>query len=149
VPDDELISRALSLAESMAEHSAAALTAAKSVMNTAWAEGTGLPIALRLERERAALYCLTLPDSMAGLRRFSSRHDRRRGSSAPQPDQPDPKMDSPRHSPPADAFAGSVADRTEILTLEPAPMRGSPTLKSTEAPDPRWSQTEKQVLSTS
>jgi enoyl-CoA hydratase/carnithine racemase len=91
VPDDELISRALSLAESMAEHSAAALTAAKSVMNTAWAEGTGLPIALRLERERAALYCLTLPDSMAGLRLFSSRHDRQRESQAPQPDQ---KLDS-------------------------------------------------------
>jgi enoyl-CoA hydratase/carnithine racemase len=90
--DDELVSRAISLAESMAEHSAAALTAAKSVMNTAWAEGTGLPIALRLERERAALYCLTLPDSMAGLRRFSSRHDRPRESPAPQPNR---KLDSP------------------------------------------------------
>jgi enoyl-CoA hydratase/carnithine racemase len=92
VPDDELISRAISMAESMAEHSAAALTAAKSVMNTAWAEGTGLPIALRLERERAALYCLTLPDSLAGLRRFSSRHDRQRESSTPQPNR---KLDTP------------------------------------------------------
>jgi enoyl-CoA hydratase/carnithine racemase len=91
VPDGKLISTALSLAESMAEHSAAALTAAKSVMNTAWGEGTGLPIALRLERERAALYCLTLPDSMAGLRLFSSRHDRQRESHVPQPDQ---KLDS-------------------------------------------------------
>lgn len=83
VPDEELISEGLSLAESMAEHSPAALAAAKSVMNTGWGEGTGLSTALRLERERTALYCLTLPDSMAGLVRFASRRDRRRESAIP------------------------------------------------------------------
>lgn len=73
VPADQLRQAGLELAETIASHSAAAIEAAKSVLNTGWNEGTGLPLALRLERERAALYCLTLPDSMEGLMRFATR----------------------------------------------------------------------------
>jgi enoyl-CoA hydratase/carnithine racemase len=76
VPARQLHGAGLELASSIASHSAAAIEASKSVLNTGWTEGTDLPMALRLERERAALYCLTLPDSMEGLIRFASRsHD--------------------------------------------------------------------------
>jgi enoyl-CoA hydratase len=73
VDDDRMVEAALELAERVATKSAAAVAGAKSVMNSAWADGTGLDAALRLERERTALYCLTLPDSREGLEAFAEK----------------------------------------------------------------------------
>ena len=44
-------------------------------MNHGFADGTGLDAALRLERERAVLYCLTQPDSMEGLKAFVDKRE--------------------------------------------------------------------------
>jgi enoyl-CoA hydratase/carnithine racemase len=73
VDDDALIATGLEFARGVATRSAAAVAAAKSVLNSGWADGTGLDSALRLERERTARYCLTLPDSHEGLRAFAER----------------------------------------------------------------------------
>jgi enoyl-CoA hydratase/carnithine racemase len=73
VSDDALIATGIEFARGVAMKSAAAVAAAKSVLNNGWADGTGLDSALRLERERTALYCLTLPDSHEGLLAFAER----------------------------------------------------------------------------
>lgn len=73
VNDDALIATGIEFARGVAAKSAAAVAAAKSVLNGGWADGTGLDSALRLERERTALYCLTLPDSHEGLLAFAER----------------------------------------------------------------------------
>ena len=73
VPDDELLAAGLAFAAGVAEKSPAGVAAAKYVMNTGLADGTGLQAALRLERERTACYCLTLPDSMEGLQAFAEK----------------------------------------------------------------------------
>ncbi|HVW32289.1 MAG TPA: enoyl-CoA hydratase-related protein [Acidimicrobiia bacterium] len=73
VPDEELMEAGLGFAASVAEKSPAAVANAKYAMNAGWSDGTGLPAALRLERARAALYCLTLPDSMEGLQAFAEK----------------------------------------------------------------------------
>jgi enoyl-CoA hydratase/carnithine racemase len=72
-PDDELIEAGLAFARGVAQRSARAIAAAKYVMNVGLANGTGLDAALRLERERTALYCLTDPDSREGLVAFSEK----------------------------------------------------------------------------
>lgn len=71
IPDDELLDAGLDFARGLARRSAAAVASAKYAMNAGFADGTGVGQALRLERERAALYCLTLPDSAEGLTAFS------------------------------------------------------------------------------
>lgn len=73
VDDDALIATGLEFARGVAAKSAAAVAAAKFVLNSGWADGTGLDSALLLERERTARYCLTLPDSHDGLRAFAER----------------------------------------------------------------------------
>jgi enoyl-CoA hydratase len=75
VPDDELIEAGLELARGAATRSAQALAVAKDVLNSGFAEGTGLHGALRLEREATARYCLTLPDAHEGLIAFAERRD--------------------------------------------------------------------------
>jgi enoyl-CoA hydratase len=45
----------------------------KYVVNAALDDGTGVHAALRLERERAARYLMTLPDSMEGLTAFAEK----------------------------------------------------------------------------
>jgi enoyl-CoA hydratase/carnithine racemase len=73
LPDEDLINAGLAFAEGVARRSAGAIAAAKYVMNTGIAQGTGLDAAMRLERERTALYCLTDPDSREGLIAFSEK----------------------------------------------------------------------------
>jgi hypothetical protein len=51
------------------------VAAAKDVMNSGFAEGTGLHGALRLERESTVRYCLTLPDAHEGLAAFAERRE--------------------------------------------------------------------------
>jgi enoyl-CoA hydratase/carnithine racemase len=77
VPDEDLMEAGLDFARSVAEKSPAAVANAKYAMNAGWSDGTGLPAALGLERARAALYCLTLPDSMEGLRAFAEKRSPR------------------------------------------------------------------------
>ena len=46
---------------------------AKQVLNAAWWEGTGIPAALRLEREVTSRYCLTSEDAREGLDAFANK----------------------------------------------------------------------------
>jgi hypothetical protein len=47
----------------------------KWVVNAGLATGTGVDDALRLERERAVSYILTMPDSMTGLTAFAEKRE--------------------------------------------------------------------------
>jgi len=73
VDDAELLPAGLAFCERVAAHSPLALANAKQVLNTGWAEGTGLEAALRFERERDAFYCLTAEDAREGLMAFSEK----------------------------------------------------------------------------
>jgi enoyl-CoA hydratase/carnithine racemase len=73
VEDDELIAAGLAFAAGIAEKSPAAVASLKYAVNAGFADGTGLHSALRLERERAALYLLSLPDSMEGITAFAEK----------------------------------------------------------------------------
>jgi enoyl-CoA hydratase len=77
VPAATLLTAGLQFASRVAGHSRAAVANAKFVLNTGWVAGTGVDEALRLERERNARYCLTLPDSRNGLLEFAARSTRR------------------------------------------------------------------------
>jgi enoyl-CoA hydratase len=46
---------------------------AKRVLNAALSEGTGVPAAMRLEREVTARYCLTSDDAQEGLEAFAQK----------------------------------------------------------------------------
>jgi enoyl-CoA hydratase/carnithine racemase len=70
IPDDELLAAGLEFAESIATRSRIGVANVKYVINAGLATGTGVDDALRLERERAVSYCLTLPDSMEGITAF-------------------------------------------------------------------------------
>lgn len=70
VPDDQLLQAGLEFAEGIATKSRAGVENIKYVINAGLATGTGVDDALRLERERAVSYCLTLPDSMEGITAF-------------------------------------------------------------------------------
>lgn len=72
-PDDELLKAGIAFADGVAAKSPKAVANAKYAMNAGLADGTGVEAALRLERERAALYVLTAPDSMEGLKAFAER----------------------------------------------------------------------------
>jgi enoyl-CoA hydratase len=73
VPDEGLLEAGLAFARKVAVMSPTALASAKYVLNTAFADGTGLPSALRLERERNSLYVLTQPDAHEGLAAFAEK----------------------------------------------------------------------------
>lgn len=73
VPDGELLAAGLEFATAAAERSALALANAKFVLNSGWADGTGVDAGLRLERERNAYYCLTSQDAREGLRAFEEK----------------------------------------------------------------------------
>lgn len=73
VPDGELLAAGLEFATAAAERSPLAMANAKSVINSAWAEGTGVDAGLRLERERNAFYCLTSEDAREGLQAFQEK----------------------------------------------------------------------------
>ncbi len=73
VPDDELLTEGLAFAERIATRSRTGVANVKYVINAGLATGTGVDDAMRLERERAVSYCLTLPDSMEGIRAFAQK----------------------------------------------------------------------------
>ena len=68
VPDDQLLEEGLKFAKSVAEKSPNSVRNVKHVLNRG--VETDLPAALRQERERALIHCLTLPDSMEGITAF-------------------------------------------------------------------------------
>lgn len=71
--DDDLIAAGLEFARGVATKSSWAVANAKYVLNTAWSENASVHAALRLERERTALYCLTSEDPQEGLRAFAEK----------------------------------------------------------------------------
>jgi enoyl-CoA hydratase len=73
VPDDELIDAGIAFAKEVAKKSPLAVANAKSVLNTAFWEGTGIPAGMRLEREVTGRYCLTSDDAPEGLRAFAEK----------------------------------------------------------------------------
>lgn len=73
VADADLRAAGLEFARAVAERSPLAVANAKYVLNTAWADGTGVDAGLRLERERNAFYCLTSEDAREGLQAFSEK----------------------------------------------------------------------------
>ena len=80
VADGELLAAGLDFSAAAAERSPLAMANAKSVINTAWSDGTGVDAGLRLERERNAYYCLTSEDAREGLQAFrEKRRPRFRG----------------------------------------------------------------------
>jgi enoyl-CoA hydratase/carnithine racemase len=68
IPDDQLLKEGLKFAKSVAEKSPNSVRNVKHVLNRG--VETDLPAALRQERERALIHCLTLPDSMEGIEAF-------------------------------------------------------------------------------
>jgi enoyl-CoA hydratase/carnithine racemase len=73
VDDERLLDEGLAFCNLVASRSPLALANAKYVLNTGWADGTGLDASLRLERERNALYCLTSEDAKEGLAAFAEK----------------------------------------------------------------------------
>ncbi len=73
VPDSDLIAAGEAFAREVAKKSPLAVANAKQVMNAAWSDGTGVPAAMRLEREVTARYCLTSADAHEGLDAFASK----------------------------------------------------------------------------
>jgi len=73
VPDAELIEAGIAFARDVAKKSPLAVANAKQVLNTAFADGTGVPGAMRLEREVTARYCLTSEDAYEGLQAFAEK----------------------------------------------------------------------------
>jgi len=73
VEDADLLEAGLEFARAVAARSPLAVANAKFVLNTAWAQGTGVDAGLRLERERNAFYCLTSEDAREGLQAFSEK----------------------------------------------------------------------------
>jgi enoyl-CoA hydratase len=73
VDDSELLAAGLEFAQGVATRSPLAVSNAKYVLNTGWAEGTGIDAALRLERERNAYYCLNSTDATEGLEAFEQK----------------------------------------------------------------------------
>jgi enoyl-CoA hydratase/carnithine racemase len=73
LPDGELMPAALAFVAELAGKSRTAVTNAKYVMNAGLVDGVGEAAAMKLERERNALYCLTSPDAREGLAAFGER----------------------------------------------------------------------------
>lgn len=68
IPDDRLLIEGIEFARSVAAKSPNSVRNVKHVINRGLE--TDLPAALRQERERALIHCLTLPDSMEGINAF-------------------------------------------------------------------------------
>jgi enoyl-CoA hydratase/carnithine racemase len=68
LPDDRLLVEGIEFARSVAAKSPNSVRNVKHVINRGLE--TDLEAALRQERERALIHCLTLPDSMEGIRAF-------------------------------------------------------------------------------
>jgi enoyl-CoA hydratase/carnithine racemase len=68
IPDDQLLAEGIEFARSVAAKSPNSVRNVKQVINRGLE--ADLESALRLERERALVHCLTLPDSMEGINAF-------------------------------------------------------------------------------
>jgi enoyl-CoA hydratase/carnithine racemase len=68
IPDDQLLAEGIEFARSVAAKSPNSVRNVKHVINRGLE--TDLEAALRQERERALIHCLTLPDSMEGINAF-------------------------------------------------------------------------------
>jgi enoyl-CoA hydratase/carnithine racemase len=68
IPDDQLLSEGIEFARGVAAKSPNSVRNVKHVINRGLE--TDLESALRQERERALIHCLTLPDSMEGIMAF-------------------------------------------------------------------------------
>jgi enoyl-CoA hydratase/carnithine racemase len=68
IPDDRLLAEGIEFARSVATKSPNSVRNVKHVINRGLE--TDLEAALRQERERALIHCLTLPDSMEGINAF-------------------------------------------------------------------------------
>jgi enoyl-CoA hydratase/carnithine racemase len=68
VPDDQLLAEGIEFARHLATKSPNALHFVKQMIRRGM--NVDLPSALRLERDQALKYCLTLPDSMEGINAF-------------------------------------------------------------------------------
>ena len=68
IPDDRLLAEGIEFARSVAAKSPNSVRNVKHVINSGLE--TDLQAALRQERERALIHCLTLPDSMEGIHAF-------------------------------------------------------------------------------
>jgi enoyl-CoA hydratase/carnithine racemase len=73
VDDDQLLATGLEFARGIAERSPTGVANMKYVINAGLDDGTGVQSAVRLERERATSYILTMPDSMEGLTAFAEK----------------------------------------------------------------------------
>ncbi len=73
VPDAELIDAGVAFAREVAKKSPLGVANAKQVLNAALHEGTGVPAAMRLERQVTARYCLTSEDAHEGLQAFAEK----------------------------------------------------------------------------
>jgi enoyl-CoA hydratase/carnithine racemase len=71
IPDDQLLAEGLAFARSVAEKSPNSVRSVKHVINRGLE--TDLEAALRQERERCLIHCLTLPDSMEGIHAFAEK----------------------------------------------------------------------------
>lgn len=77
VADDQLIDEAIAFATDVARRSPLAIANAKSVMNSSYSEGTGIPAGIRLERAVAIHYTNTSEDAVEGLHAFVEKRDPR------------------------------------------------------------------------
>jgi enoyl-CoA hydratase len=73
LPDGELVDAAIGFATEIAKKSRLAVANAKSVLNTAFWDGTGISAGMRLEREVTSRYCLTSEDAQEGLHAFAEK----------------------------------------------------------------------------
>jgi len=73
VDDDQLLATGIELAKGIATKSALAITNAKEVLHSVWADNGSLDAGLRFERERNAYYCVTSQDAPEGLAAFAEK----------------------------------------------------------------------------
>jgi enoyl-CoA hydratase/carnithine racemase len=73
VDDDQLRAAGIAFAAEVAKKSPLAVANAKSVLNEALWDGTGVHQGMRLEREVTARYCLTSEDAPEGLEAFAGK----------------------------------------------------------------------------
>ena len=73
VDDDKLLEEAMELVVQIARKSPLAVANAKHVMTSIWADSLPISAALKFERERNSLYCLTSEDAPEGLAAFAEK----------------------------------------------------------------------------
>jgi enoyl-CoA hydratase len=73
VDDDQLRAAGIAFTAEVAKKSPLAVANAKSVLNAALWDGTGVHQGMRLEREVTARYCLTSEDAPEGLDAFAGK----------------------------------------------------------------------------